>query len=142
MVGHEIDDHPQTVRVAAGDQFAEFIDAPRRIRRVIRADVEIIPDRIRAPCDAFQDIRRIRRPPRIRGTTRLLDHPGEPEVGETHLLDRRQRGGIDVGEFSAAVFRKCAVRLARLAGVAEKPRQHLIDHRTDIGEGGINGHGF
>ena len=53
---HEVDEHLQTVRVTPPHERFEFVDAVRRIERVIGADIEAILDGIRAPGPSLADV--------------------------------------------------------------------------------------
>ena len=128
MVRHEVDDHLEPVCVAAPDQLLELCKPVSGVQRIVRADVEVVLDGIRAAGDAFQKIRIIRGPAWIGGATRLLQHTGQPEVGEAHLFEGNQRGRGDVGKFSAAVLRERAVGFPGLVGVAEGADHELVNH--------------
>ncbi len=53
VIRHEIDNHFEPVLVAALHQLAELLDAPPRINRVIRTNVEIVFNRVRAARFSF-----------------------------------------------------------------------------------------
>src|ERR1700682_836686 len=54
VVRHEIDDRFQFVGVKPLDQLLKFLQTFRRLLRVVRADIEVILDRIRATGEALQ----------------------------------------------------------------------------------------
>ena len=109
----------EAVRLAAVEQRAELVEALVRILRVVRADVEVVADRVRAAGDPLEDVRVVGGALRVGCAAGLFEHAGEPEVGEAHV-ERRERGGVDVGELAAAVLREGPVGLAGLVGVAER----------------------
>ena len=130
MVWNEIDDHPEPVPLAAVQQRLEFLHALVRIRRVIRADIEVVLDRIRTAREPLENVRIICGAVRIRRAARLLEHAGQPEVGKTHFLERVQRRRVDVVKLAASVLLDRAVGLAGLVGVPECPDHQLVDHGT------------
>ena len=53
MVRHEIDDHPQLQCVAPVQQLLKLIQTFFRIHGIVRADVEVVFDRVGTARDAF-----------------------------------------------------------------------------------------
>ena len=123
VVRHQIDDCLEPAGVEPLDQLAKFLQAPSGICRVIRTDVEIIFDSVRAARESLQQVGVIRRLTELGviGGRSLLENPSEPDVGETHPADRDERGVVDIGEFAGAVFREGAVLFPGLVRVAEQP---------------------
>ena len=130
VVRHEVDDRAQARGVDAPEQRLEFREPPARLRGVVGAHVEAVPDRIRRTGDALHDGGFIRGQAGVFRRGRLPQHAGEPEVGEAHVLERAQRGVIDVGEFPAAILGERAVGFARLVHIAEDAREELVDARA------------
>ena len=118
--------------VQAIEQRLEFRQPLLGINRVIWGNVEVILDRIRAARDAFEQIGIVRRlaDVGIVGARGLLQHAGQPDMREPELLERGERGIVDLVEFADAVDREGAVRLPGLVHVAEQPDEKLIDSRT------------
>ena len=87
MIGHQIDDYPQALRVTPPQQLRELLQAPRRVFRIVGAHVKIIPDCVWTARHSFENIRNIRRSLRIGGAARLFQHPGEPQVRDAQLTD-------------------------------------------------------
>src|SRR2546423_8061261 len=129
VVRHEIDDRLEAVGVQPFDELPKFRQPFRWIDRVIRANVEVILDRVRTARQSLQQIGVVSRLTELRiiGRRRLLQNAGQPDVGKPHSADRSERGVINIGEFSHAVFRKRSVSLARLVVIAEKPDKQLVD---------------
>jgi hypothetical protein len=56
-----------------------------------------------------------------------VENAGEPEVGETGIAQRFQRGVIDVVELANAVFYQRAVFLTSFICVAKEANEELIN---------------
>ena len=130
MIRHEVDDHLESMLAAALKQTFELIHPFLGIHRVIRADIEVVLDRIGASRNALEDVGIIRRTVRVCRTAGLLQHTGEPNVREAHRGDRSERSVIDLCKFPASVFGHRAARLADLVGVAKGPHEKLVNDRT------------
>ena len=129
MVGHEVDEHFHALGMDAVDHRFEFFAALGRIVGVIGRDVEVVADGVRTAGHAFEQIGVVGRfaDVRIIGGRGLLEDTGDPDVGETHGLEFAEGGVIEVAELARTVLGDRCVRLARLVGVSEKSRQHLVN---------------
>ena len=115
---------------AALEQALELIHPLLGIHRVVRADIEVVLDRIGASRNALEDVGIIRRAVRVGSTTRLLEHAGQPNVRKAHRGDGLKRSVIDLCKFTAAVFGHRATGFAGLIGVAKGPDEKLVNDRT------------
>ena len=89
VIGHEVDKRTQPGSVQSVEQGAKFGEALRRTHGVIGAKVEAILDRIRRTRAAFDQRGIIRglADGRVVGASGLLQHAGQPNVGEAHLRE-------------------------------------------------------
>ena len=130
MVGHKVDDHLEAVLAAAPEQTLELIQPLLGIHCVVRADIEVVLDRIGTSGNAFENVGIVRRTVRICGAASLLEHTGQPNVRESHRGDRFERGVIDLRKFSTAVFGHRAAGFAGFVDVAKGPDEKLVNDRT------------
>jgi len=88
VIGDEIDEGNEPIPVATIEEVAELHEAIGRIPGVIGGDIEVIPDGVGAAGEAFEEVGRIGRPFWVGCAAGVLKHAGEPEVGESEVLDR------------------------------------------------------
>src|SRR5687767_11414172 len=63
----------------------------------------------------------------------MPQHPGQPDVGETHVADGTERGVVDVREAAHAFFGQRPVLLERLVGIAKEPDEELVNANSGFG---------
>ncbi len=102
VVGHEIDQHLQTVGVRAAQQRLELRHPFRRIISEIRIDIEVIHNRIRRAEVTFDDVLVGSRTAGRPESRRMPYHPGEPNVRDTERAEIFKARVIDGGEFPPA----------------------------------------
>src|SRR5437764_460565 len=89
VVGDQIDNRFQSMGVQSFDELPEFGEPLGGIYRVVRADIEVILDRVRAASESLQQIGVVSRLTKfgIISRGRLLQNAGQPNVAETHPAD-------------------------------------------------------
>src|ERR1700710_2258735 len=109
----------------ATKQCLELSQAACGIFRVIRTDIEVILDGVRAPSQPLEQIGIVgwETDGGVIGAGCLAQHAGKPEVCESHFLERSEGSRIDVIKSARAIFDQCAVQFARYVGIAEEPHK-------------------
>src|SRR5205807_9314744 len=109
-----------------------FLETLCRLLGVIRTNVEVILDRVRAAGHAFEQIGIVRRlaDARVIGAGGLLQNAGKPNMSETHFAQRTQCRVIDVVKLTDAIFADRSIGLARFINIAKEPDEELVNSHS------------